>query len=126
MTLGKLRVRCKRRREELPQFRAQVGAAALIDRLLADLDEISGGRAIALIPPPAPGTEPMLAASDAAAYMGLAPQTLAKMRLYGDSPPFYKLGRRVLYKRGELDSWIAARRRRSTSDTGVGHDHQRQ
>ena len=60
----------------------------------------------------------MLIAEDAAQYMGLATLTLAKMRLTGDTPPFFKVGRRVLYDRDELDAWLAQRKRRSTSDTG--------
>lgn len=60
----------------------------------------------------------MLNTRDAAAYVGLAVQTLAKLRVTGGSPPFYKLGRQVLYDRAELDNWISARRRRSTSDGG--------
>lgn len=60
----------------------------------------------------------LLIAKDAAFYIGLAPQTLAKMRVTGDSPPFYKVGRQVLYDRADLDAWLADRRRRSTSDAG--------
>ena len=60
----------------------------------------------------------MLIAEDAAAYLGLAPQTLAKLRWSGDSPPFFKVGRRVLYDRADLDSWLATRKRTSTSDSG--------
>src|ERR1035437_1476622 len=60
----------------------------------------------------------VLTAKDAARYLGLAPQTLAKMRLDGSSPPYFKVGRRVLYSPEELDAWLALRRRRSTSDQG--------
>ncbi len=60
----------------------------------------------------------LLTAKDAASYIGLAAQTLAKMRVTGDSPPFYKVGRQVLYDRADLDAWLAERRRRSTSDPG--------
>jgi excisionase family DNA binding protein len=67
---------------------------------------------------PGAADRPILTTTDAAIYLGLALQTLAKMRLAGDSPPYFKLGRRVLYKREELDAWLALRRRRSTSDTG--------
>jgi len=66
----------------------------------------------------APEAKRMLIAEDAAAYLGLATQTLAKLRLSGDSPPYFKVGRRVLYERDELDAWLAQRKRRSTSDTG--------
>ena len=42
----------------------------------------------------------------AAAYVGLAPRTLEKMRLTGGGPPFYKLGRAVVYDTFELDIWL--------------------
>jgi predicted DNA-binding transcriptional regulator AlpA len=60
----------------------------------------------------------MLIAKDAAAYLGIAQQTLAKMRWSGDSPPYFKVGRQVVYDRAELDAWLALRKRRSTSDVG--------
>jgi hypothetical protein len=58
----------------------------------------------------------ILVARDAATYLGVATQTLAKLRWAGTSPPFYKVGRQVVYDRKELDLWLAVRRRRSTSD----------
>ena len=60
----------------------------------------------------------MLDVKGAAAYLRLAPQTLNKLRCVGGSPPYFKAGRRVLYDRAELDIWLDARRRRSTSDAG--------
>ncbi|MHB0978149.1 MAG: type IV secretion system DNA-binding domain-containing protein [Minisyncoccota bacterium] len=69
-------------------------------------------------PDDAPQSKRMLIAEDAAEYLGLATQTLAKLRLSGDSPPYFKVGRRVLYDRDELNAWLALRRRRSTSDQG--------
>jgi hypothetical protein len=59
-----------------------------------------------------------LIAKDAASYIGLAQQTLAKMRWSGESPPYFKVGRQVVYDRADLDAWLLKRRRRSTSDTG--------
>ncbi len=53
----------------------------------------------------------------AANYLGLAPRTLEKMRLTGDGPPYYKLGRAVVYDTRDLDRWVEGRARRSTSDT---------
>jgi len=39
------------------------------------------------------------------------------MRLTGDGPPFVKVGpRAIAYRKADLDAWIAARVRRSTSD----------
>jgi hypothetical protein len=60
----------------------------------------------------------LLVAEDAAPYVGLARQTLAKMRVSGEGPPFHKIGRRVAYDRRDLDIWLALRKRRSTSDPG--------
>lgn len=61
-----------------------------------------------------------LRAPAAAAYVGLSPSTLAKMRLRGDGPPYSKAGRRaVVYDVSDLEAWLASRRRTSTSDHGV-------
>jgi len=47
---------------------------------------------------------------DAADYVGLAPSTMAKMRLYGTGPEFIKAGARVvLYARETLDRWLSDR-----------------
>ncbi len=60
-----------------------------------------------------------LRAPDAAKYLGLSASTLAKMRLRGDGPIYSKAGPRVVvYDLADLESWLAARRRRSTSDNG--------
>lgn len=53
----------------------------------------------------------------AAGYMKLAASTLTKKRLYGDGPTYSKIGRRVVYKRADLDAWLESCRRTSTSDT---------
>lgn len=54
---------------------------------------------------------------EAAVYTGLAPSTLSKLRCVGGGPVFIKCGRRVVYDRRDLDAFMDARRRRSTSDT---------
>ena len=53
---------------------------------------------------------------EAAALLRLSERTLERMRVTGDGPPFVKAGRRVLYRTGDLDQWIASRLRRSTSE----------
>lgn len=54
---------------------------------------------------------------DAAAYLGLAPATLAKIRcVSNDGPPFIRLGRKIVYRKSDLDDWLAQRRATSTSD----------
>lgn len=55
---------------------------------------------------------------EAATYIGSSASTLEKLRLTGGGPPFAKIGRRVVYRIEDLDAWLAANRRRSTSDTG--------
>ena len=51
----------------------------------------------------------------AARYVGLRPQTLAKMRVRGDGPPFSKTGKRVVvYDVRDLEAWLRAARRTST------------
>ena len=60
-----------------------------------------------------------LRAPEAASYLGLSPSTLAKMRLRGDGPVYAKAGSRVVvYDLNDLNAWLAARRRRNTSDSG--------
>lgn len=58
----------------------------------------------------------VLSALEAARYVGLAKASLAKMRCMGGSPPFLKLGRRIAYRRADLDSWLEARRAINTCD----------
>lgn len=62
-------------------------------------------------PGPKGARSPLLSARDAAEYLGLSVQTLAKARcLASDGPPYIKLGRRVLYAREDLDRYVAERR----------------
>jgi predicted DNA-binding transcriptional regulator AlpA len=55
----------------------------------------------------------------AAERIGVAAKTLDNWRGLGTGPPFYKLGGRVVYDDGEVDAWLAERRRTSTSDPGL-------
>lgn len=58
----------------------------------------------------------MLRTRDAAEYCGSSASTFEKLRLYGGGPQYVKLGRRVVYDPADLDAWLAANRRASTSD----------
>lgn len=60
----------------------------------------------------------VLRAQEAADYLGLSTSTLAKLRLSGNGPVFCKLGRRVVYRHADLDMYLEASRRSSTSDDG--------
>ena len=63
--------------------------------------------------------ERMLRVADAAAILNLSISTLNKLRCSGDGPPYMKIGRAVLYEPNDLNSWLAGRRRHSTSDEEV-------
>lgn len=52
---------------------------------------------------------------EAAAYLRLSSSILNKWRVAGSGPAFVKLGRRVVYALADLDAWVAAGRRLSTS-----------
>ena len=54
----------------------------------------------------------------AADHCGVAPRTLEKLRVIGGGPPYFKRGRSVIYDTADLDEWLTARRRTSTSDPG--------
>ncbi len=54
---------------------------------------------------------------EAAEYVGLTASTLEKYRLTGEGPVYIKSGPKiVLYAVEDLDAWLNARRRTSTSD----------
>jgi hypothetical protein len=54
------------------------------------------------------------------AMYGLSRKFLAHARGRGDGPPFSKpSGKLVLYSVVDLEAWLAASRRNSTSDTGT-------
>jgi predicted DNA-binding transcriptional regulator AlpA len=57
-----------------------------------------------------------LSAEAAAKLLGLATSTLAKLRLSGNGPVYCKLGRRVVYRREDLEGWLESRVARNTSD----------
>ena len=56
--------------------------------------------------------------NDAATYCGVSTSFMNKLRGVGGGPVFIKMGRRVVYSTEDLDDWLTARRRTSTSDTG--------
>mgnify|MGYP000902574683 CR=1 FL=1 len=57
----------------------------------------------------------------AAEYLGLSVSTLAKRAITGNSPLMRKLGRRVVYLKSDLDAWLDAHQRRSTSETSCSN-----
>jgi hypothetical protein len=58
----------------------------------------------------------MLHTDPAAQYCGSSASTFEKLRLTGGGPLYCKIGRRVVYAVADLDAWLLANQRRSTSD----------
>jgi hypothetical protein len=52
----------------------------------------------------------------AANFTGLALATLAKMRSRGGGPAYLKLGRKVIYRRGDLADWLTGRLVHNTTE----------
>jgi hypothetical protein len=54
-----------------------------------------------------------------AELLQLSARTLERLRCEGGGPCYYKIGRRVLYRRADVLAWANAQRRTSTSDQGT-------
>lgn len=59
-----------------------------------------------------------LTTEETADRLRLKTTTLERWRVDGNGPVFLKLGRRVVYPLAQLDEWVAAKIRHSTSDRG--------
>jgi hypothetical protein len=46
--------------------------------------------------------------ADAAVYLGLAENTLNRMRCEGKGPRYMRLGNRIFYRRADLDAYLEA------------------
>ncbi len=78
----------------------------------APLEE-PGGRPIPEHP------DALLYTVEAAFLLGLSPRTLEALRLRGGGPPYIQVTpKAVRYRRRDLDAWLDARQRVSTSDPG--------
>ena len=58
--------------------------------------------------------------AEAAAYCGSSASTFEKLRLTGGGPVYSKIGRRVVYRVEDLDAWLTANQRRTTSQQEGG------
>lgn len=59
------------------------------------------------LPGEAPMTQPNLNEQQSAEHVNLSPYTMRNMRQAGRGPAFARLGGRVIYRRSDLDKWIA-------------------
>ena len=60
----------------------------------------------------------LLIRKEAAEYLRLSHKTLARWAWAGKGPAFIKAGGKVLYDIADLDAWLRAQRRQSTSAPG--------
>jgi len=61
-------------------------------------------------------TEEFLTSKQAAAYLRVSKSYLDKLRVYGGGPRFLRFGRKILYRRSELNLWAEERCFGSTSE----------
>jgi len=60
----------------------------------------------------------------AAKFCGLALQTLDVMRIRGTGPQFCKVGKAVVYKRGDLTTWLDSKKVQTVSQTTPSNEVQ--
>jgi len=58
----------------------------------------------------------LLDVQNSAARLGLSMSTLNKLRCHGNGPKYAKLGKSIRYRIADLDAWITANLRASTSE----------
>jgi predicted DNA-binding transcriptional regulator AlpA len=63
--------------------------------------------------------EVYLTQREVAAVLRLSERTLERHRVSGTGPRFVKLGRRVVYRRHDIEEWAAEHTLRSTSEREV-------
>lgn len=61
-------------------------------------------------------TDQILTAAETAEYLGVSNNQLAKMRMDGKSPEFFKVGRAVRYRWSAIQTWIDQNTAKSTDD----------
>ncbi|MBN6823989.1 helix-turn-helix domain-containing protein [Methylobacterium organophilum] len=72
-----------------------------------------------------------LTPDQAAKHIGVSAAQLAKLRMTGEGPTFLKLGRKVMYQLGDIETWLAGKRLTQSPPKGwkggrkpVGSDRQ--
>lgn len=60
----------------------------------------------------------LLSRADVARALGVKPHTLAVWAVKGFGPPTVKVGSRAMYDEADIERFIEARKRSSTSDSG--------
>ena len=60
-----------------------------------------------------------LCEADAANFVGAKASTLRAWRVKGRGPRYYKIGGKIFYRESDLEAWIEAQVRGSTSDVAA-------
>lgn len=60
----------------------------------------------------------IITTKEASTLLGIKPNTLAIWRLQGKSPAYLKIGKNVRYELSEIERFLEASKRTSTSDNG--------
>ena len=105
--------RAGKRRPNDPQERVTVRAISFSSRIAMSRETIPTQQAVCEATP----ALRLVPAAVAASILCLAPQTLARWRWAGVGPRFRKLGSRVVYAVDDLEDWVNANARTSTSAT---------
>jgi hypothetical protein len=74
------------------------------------------GHAAAPVASGGAGHTDFLTQHEAAALLRLSTRTLERHRVTGHGPAFVRLGRRVVYRRADLEGWTVENTFRSTSE----------
>jgi predicted DNA-binding transcriptional regulator AlpA len=64
-----------------------------------------------------PSLRRLLSVREAAEFLGISASWLNKARLCGTAPTATIIGRRVLYDIHDLETWLATRKQRNTSES---------
>ena len=65
---------------------------------------------------------PVLRTDSAAEYCGSTKSSFEKYRLTGEGPAYIKIGRVVVYKIEDLNTWLSSKRRMSTSEQEANNE----
>ncbi|MHB8496052.1 MAG: helix-turn-helix domain-containing protein [Casimicrobiaceae bacterium] len=86
-----------------------VDADALLGALVNLLADAVAERIAASLQASAPAPDEWLLAYEAAAVAKLSTARLETLRRIGGGPPFERTGRRVRYRRADVDAWLRGR-----------------
>lgn len=67
------------------------------------------------------GENPFLTVDEAADLLRLSPRSLEGFRYRGGGPRYSKAGRRVLYRRTDIEAWIERQARDNTHRAPAAH-----